>query len=104
MTRIPDFSTVALNSLPSTREDGPRVSEGLERGSDHPQHSPPLRAGSAGHSPPPRGDSLEDWLTPEGIPVKGEYGPEDRGGLDFLDTWPGLPPYVRGPYPTMYVT
>ena len=25
-------------------------------------------------------------------------------GLDFLDTYPGAPPYVRGPYPTMYVT
>ena len=27
----------------------------------------------------------------------------DLAGLDFLDGWPGLPPYVRGPYPTMYV-
>ena len=25
-------------------------------------------------------------------------------GLDFLDTWPGLPPFLRGPYPTMYTT
>jgi methylmalonyl-CoA mutase len=46
----------------------------------------------------------EPWLTPEGIPVKPHYGPEDRAGLDFLDTYPGLPPYLRGPYPTMYVT
>ena len=45
----------------------------------------------------------EPWLTPEGIPVKPAYGPEDRAGLDFLDTYPGLPPYLRGPYPTMYV-
>ena len=45
----------------------------------------------------------EDWLTPEGIAVKSFYGPADRDGLDFVDTWPGLPPYVRGPYPTMYV-
>jgi len=45
----------------------------------------------------------EPWTTPEGIPVKGAYGPADREGLDFLDTYPGLPPYVRGPYPTMYV-
>ena len=44
------------------------------------------------------------WLTPEGIAVKPHYGPEDRAGLDFLDTFPGLPPYLRGPYPTMYVT
>jgi methylmalonyl-CoA mutase len=45
----------------------------------------------------------EPWLTPEGIPVRPEYGPGDRAGLDFLDTLPGLPPYLRGPYPTMYV-
>jgi methylmalonyl-CoA mutase len=46
----------------------------------------------------------EDWLTPEGIPVKPAYGPNDLKGIDFLDTWPGIAPYLRGPYPTMYVT
>jgi methylmalonyl-CoA mutase len=49
------------------------------------------------------GEGDEPWLTPEGIAVKARYGPEDRAGLDFLDTWPGLPPFLRGPYPTMYV-
>ncbi|MBI4275375.1 MAG: methylmalonyl-CoA mutase [Rhizobiales bacterium] len=44
------------------------------------------------------------WLTPEGIPVKPVYGPDDVAGLDFLDTYPGIAPYLRGPYPTMYVT
>ena len=48
--------------------------------------------------------SGEPWLTPEGILVKPRYGEADRKGLDFLDTYPGLPPYLRGPYPTMYVT
>ncbi|HMO31213.1 methylmalonyl-CoA mutase family protein, partial [Enterovirga sp.] len=52
-------------------------------------------------APPP--SPGEPWLTPEGIPVKTSYGPGDRAGLDFLDTYPGLPPYLRGPYPTMYV-
>ncbi|MCJ2138129.1 methylmalonyl-CoA mutase [Methylobacterium sp. J-026] len=46
----------------------------------------------------------EPWMTPEGIPVKGHYGPEDREGIEFLDTYPGLAPFLRGPYPTMYVT
>ncbi len=46
----------------------------------------------------------QPWLTPEGIPVKPVYGPDDLEGLDFLDTFPGIPPYLRGPYPTMYVT
>ena len=43
------------------------------------------------------------WLTPEGIAVKSTYTAEDREGLDFVDGYPGLPPYGRGPYPTMYV-
>ncbi|WP_457105179.1 methylmalonyl-CoA mutase [Methylobacterium sp. P5_C11] len=46
----------------------------------------------------------EPWMTPEGIPVKGHYGPEDRAGIEFLDTYPGIAPFLRGPYPTMYVT
>ncbi|GBE42320.1 methylmalonyl-CoA mutase large subunit [bacterium BMS3Bbin10] len=41
--------------------------------------------------------------TPEGIAIKPVYSDADRNGLDFLDTRPGLPPYLRGPYPTMYV-
>jgi methylmalonyl-CoA mutase len=41
--------------------------------------------------------------TPEGIALKPAYGPADLEGLDFLDTYPGLPPFLRGPYPTMYV-
>jgi methylmalonyl-CoA mutase len=52
-------------------------------------------------SPQPTG---EPWLTPEGISVRPVYGETDLQGIDFLDTWPGLPPYLRGPYPTMYVT
>ena len=44
------------------------------------------------------------WQTPEGIAVKPAYGPEDRDGLDFLNSWPGIAPYLRGPYPTMYRT
>jgi methylmalonyl-CoA mutase len=44
------------------------------------------------------------WQTPEGIPVKPLYTAADLSGLDFLDTYPGIAPYLRGPYPTMYVT
>ena len=43
------------------------------------------------------------WTTPEEIDVKPVYGAADLEGLDFLETWPGLPPFLRGPYPTMYV-
>ncbi len=49
---------------------------------------------------PPRGDA---WLTPEGIAVKSAYTAADRAGLDFIDGFPGMAPFGRGPYPTMYV-
>ena len=52
---------------------------------------------------PALGPAAEPWETPEGIAVKPVYGNEDREGLDFIDGLPGLPPYLRGPYPTMYV-
>ncbi|PBB19572.1 methylmalonyl-CoA mutase [Mesorhizobium sp. WSM4313] len=42
-------------------------------------------------------------MTPEGIAVKHVYGQGDLKGLANLDTFPGLPPFMRGPYPTMYV-
>ncbi|HEV2513401.1 methylmalonyl-CoA mutase [Bosea sp. (in: a-proteobacteria)] len=45
----------------------------------------------------------ELWQTPEDIPVKPLYTAADRDGLPFVDTLPGIAPYLRGPYPTMYV-
>jgi methylmalonyl-CoA mutase len=47
--------------------------------------------------------SGEPWLTPEGISVKSVYAAADRAGLDFVDGYPGMAPFGRGPYPTMYV-
>ncbi|MFS3128273.1 methylmalonyl-CoA mutase [Nocardioides sp. Bht2] len=44
------------------------------------------------------------WASPEGIDVLPVYGPEHLAGLDALDSWPGLSPFLRGPYPTMYST
>src|SRR3974390_3264231 len=46
--------------------------------------------------------SMPAWTTPEGITVKPSYGEDDLAGLDFLDTYPGKPPFLRGPYPAMY--
>ncbi len=43
------------------------------------------------------------WLTPEGIPVKAVYSAADRASLPAVDSYPGLAPFLRGPYPTMYV-
>ncbi|MEO5759065.1 MAG: methylmalonyl-CoA mutase [Mesorhizobium sp.] len=55
---------------------------------------------------PPRRVPVEvkgQRLTPEGLSVKHLYNQGDLKGLPHLDTYPGVPPFVRGPYPTMYV-
>ena len=43
------------------------------------------------------------WPTPEGLDVRSLYDAGDRQGLDVAEAWPGLAPYLRGPYPAMYV-
>src|SRR6478752_3081788 len=43
------------------------------------------------------------WRPPEAFGVKPVYGADDVARLDFLDGLPGVAPYLRGPYPTMYV-
>jgi methylmalonyl-CoA mutase len=53
------------------------------------------------HSPIANGTA---WETPEGIAVHAGYGPDDVQGLDFTQGYPGLAPFLRGPYPTMYRT
>jgi methylmalonyl-CoA mutase len=49
--------------------------------------------------------SIDDLLfeTNEQIQLKPLYTTEDREGLQHLDDLPGIPPFTRGPYPTMYV-
>ncbi len=42
------------------------------------------------------------WQTPEGIPIDAAYGPEATAELNHMKAMPGLPPFVRGPYSTMY--
>ena len=44
------------------------------------------------------------WTAPEGIDIKTSYDASDLEGLDALGTFPGLSPFLRGPYPTMYTT
>ncbi|MGI5336636.1 methylmalonyl-CoA mutase [Streptomyces sp. CA-181903] len=84
---IPDFSRIDLEP------DGP----GAQAPADAGQWRAALKE-STGRS---AGDLL--WETPEGIGVKPLYTGEDLHGLDFLGTYPGIAPYLRGPYPTMYV-
>jgi len=43
------------------------------------------------------------WTTPEGVDVKRLYTAADLEGLEHLETVPGAPPFLRGPYASMYV-
>ena len=43
------------------------------------------------------------WMTPEQIPVKTRYTAEDLAEMEHLNYAAGLPPFLRGPYSTMYV-
>ena len=72
MTTIPDFTKVSLAS------GGQAAGAALKR------------------------SSAASWMTPEGIAVKPVYTAADTAGLDFLDTMPGVAPFLRGPYPAMY--
>ena len=47
-------------------------------------------------------NSAAEWLTAEGIPVKPLYTADDLGGMQHLEYAAGIPPFLRGPYSTMY--
>jgi methylmalonyl-CoA mutase len=59
-------------------------------------------AGGAGASAAAAAVDSVAYEAPEGIAIKPVYNAADTAGLDFLDTFPGIPPYLRGPYPAMY--
>ncbi|RKH18773.1 methylmalonyl-CoA mutase [Corallococcus sp. CA047B] len=80
---VPDFSRVAF--------DAPET-----------QAAPAVRDTQRAHASEAT-RTAERWDTPEGIPVKPLYTREDLEGVDHLGSLPGLPPFVRGPYATMYV-
>jgi methylmalonyl-CoA mutase len=86
---LPDFANVGLGGLSAP---GPR---------DEKRWRDALGATREGTATGE--DTGQPWATPEGIDVKPLYTAADLDGLDFLGTYPGLPPYLRGPYPTMYV-
>ncbi len=45
----------------------------------------------------------EDWTPAEGIAIHTAYGAADSERIDFINTVPGAAPFVRGPYPTMFL-
>ncbi len=50
----------------------------------------------------PDRDEYRIWETPEKIPVPSLFSPGDSGKLHHRDFGAGVPPYLRGPYATMY--
>ncbi|MFE5502406.1 methylmalonyl-CoA mutase [Amycolatopsis japonica] len=74
---------------------------GIELGSPEPGDRPQWT--EALHAATGKGPDALAWETPEGIGVKPVYTADDLSGVDFLGTYPGIAPYLRGPYPTMYV-
>ena len=80
MTTIPRFGSVDLN--------GNGIPTDAKKQFDDHFHQ-------VGHS--------AGWQTPEHILVPPLFGSGDLDGLDFLTTRPGIAPYLRGPYATMYV-
>jgi methylmalonyl-CoA mutase len=62
----------------------------------------PLESPQPSVSPSP--PEKTPFTTPEGIALKSHYSAADTTGLDFIDGYPGIAPFLRGPYPTMYVT
>jgi methylmalonyl-CoA mutase len=83
MTNGPDFTTVDLGSG-STQPDLARWASAFEQAV----------------GVPPSGAT---WHTPEGIDVQPLYTVDDLEPVTHLRSHPGFPPFVRGPYPTMYV-
>ncbi|WP_169946098.1 methylmalonyl-CoA mutase [Microbispora sp. H11081] len=61
-----------------------------------------LGSGAAADHPAGEAGEAEVWETPEGIAVKPFYTAADLP--DGPETYPGIAPFLRGPYPTMYVT
>lgn len=76
-----------------------------EVGLDTPRASATRPTSEGAATRPTSGEGAsEPWTSPEGIDILPVYGPEHLEGLDGLDTWPGIAPFLRGPYPTMYTT
>ena len=82
MSRLPDFTKISLNMAPqgdvNAWQNAAKTVQDNENGAG-------LRQ------------------TPEGIDIKPLYTAQDRAPLPFTDSYPGIAPYIRGPYSTMYV-
>lgn len=82
MSKIPNFATAPLaRAMPVAT---------LEQWQDAAEHAGQKALGKL------------TWTTAAGIGIKPLYTAADRAGFEDLDTYPGFPPYLRGPYASMY--
>ena len=79
---IPNFADVEL---------------GRPAGADRADWEQALQAGTG------KGPDALAWDTAEGIGISPVYSGEDLSDVDFLETYPGIAPFLRGPYATMYL-
>ncbi len=84
MSRIPNFADTPWNAVRPVAAGVPAWTEAA--------------AQLAGRAPAERG-----WHTEEGITIRPLYTAADTAGIAHLDSYPGFAPFVRGPYPSMYV-
>ena len=99
----PDESAVSQDSADLAEPGAPQDPAGpAETGVSQDPAGPVEPAVSQDPADPgtPTGGGFE---TPEGIALPPVATAADIAAADYLDTYPGLPPFLRGPYPTMYV-
>ena len=82
MSQLPDFSNIAFNASTSISPDSQKQDwqDVINQNNDRKSRE-----------------------TPEGLSLKRLYTEDDTKDLPHLDSYPGIPPYIRGPYATMYV-
>ena len=82
MSQLPDFSNIAFNANTSISPDSQKQDwqDVINQNNDRKSRE-----------------------TPEGLSLKRLYTEDDTKDLPHLDGYPGIPPYIRGPYATMYV-
>ncbi|MEC8414358.1 MAG: methylmalonyl-CoA mutase family protein, partial [Pseudomonadota bacterium] len=82
MSQLPDFSNIAFNTSTSISPDSQKQDwqDVINQNNDRKSRE-----------------------TPEGLSLKRLYTEDDTKDLPHLDGYPGIPPYIRGPYATMYV-
>jgi methylmalonyl-CoA mutase len=82
--KFPDYTTLFLDPSKMNGGDAKR-----------------WKAAAKAEDPSP--GALADWMTIEQIPVAPLYTLEDLAAVEHLGFTAGIPPYLRGPYATMYV-